>query len=399
MVKNNFDNSAIGLIRELRDNQGKSWEEVAYIVNNKYSMSLSSEACRSRYRRANLNKLCEVQNTKNSCNLEYNDGNNSMINSDLEEKILELKKERVKLSDERTQNNAYLRRMAREDTIKEIALKYADKMNKLFLLESSTNFDAQGDKEATLLLSDWHYGIQIDNYWNTYNEEVCAKRLDALGNKVIATCKREKIKHLNVLNLGDLICGRIHLTLRIKSREDVVQQTMDVAELLAEFLNRLSHFVDVTYYGCLDNHSRIEPNNEASLDLESMARMVPWYIKSRLHFNKRVNINIENKVDPDIITYKVFDYDIAAVHGHKDSQEKVIQNLSLMTKKNYDVVFTAHRHHFSANEINETILLSNGSLMGTDDYAKNVRLTAKPSQMLIIHSQENPVEDIKRIVL
>ncbi len=28
MMKNNFDNLAIGMIRELRDNQGKSWEEV-----------------------------------------------------------------------------------------------------------------------------------------------------------------------------------------------------------------------------------------------------------------------------------------------------------------------------------------------------------------------------------
>lgn len=399
MMKNNFANLAIGMIRELRDRQGKSWEEVAYIMNNKYGVSLSSEAYRSRYRRAYLDELHESQNTKNNCDIEYNNSDTSMINSDLEEKILELKKERAKLSDERIQNNVYLRRIAREDTIKEIALKYADKMNKLFLLDSSTNFDAQGDKEATLLLSDWHYGIQIDNYWNTYNEEVCIQRLNYLGDKVIEACKKDKIKHLNVLNLGDLICGRIHLTLRLKSREDIIQQTMDVSEILAEFLNRLSHVVNITYYGCLDNHSRIEPNKESSLDLESMARMIPWYIKSRLHFNKRVDIVLDNAVDPDIITYEVFNYKIAAVHGHKDSQEKVIQNLSLMTKQNYDVVFTAHRHHFSANEINETVLLSNGSLIGTDDYAKNVRLTAKPSQMLIIHSQENPVEDIKRIVL
>ena len=159
MMKNNFDNLAICMIKELRDNYGKSWEDIACIMNNKYGVSLSSEAYRSRYRRANLDKLYKSEGTKNSCDLEYNNSDTYMINSDIEEKILELKKERAKLSDERIQNNVYLRRIAREDTIKEIALKHADKMNKLFLLDSSTNFDAQGDKEATLLLSDWHYGI------------------------------------------------------------------------------------------------------------------------------------------------------------------------------------------------------------------------------------------------
>ena len=37
--------------------------------------------------------------------------------------LAEIKKERIKLSDERTQNNAYIRRISREETIKEIETK------------------------------------------------------------------------------------------------------------------------------------------------------------------------------------------------------------------------------------------------------------------------------------
>ena len=51
--------------------------------------------------------------------------------------------------------------------------------------------------------------------------------------------------------------------------------------------------------------------------------------KNGLHLSQKPKRAI---LQQDIITYKVFNHEIAAVHGHKDSQEKVIQNLSLMTK-------------------------------------------------------------------
>ena len=65
--------------------------------------------------------------------LELEDGD-ELLNTILEakqsllDKTLEMKKERVKLQDERTQNNAYVRKLAREDTIKEIALEVASQM-------------------------------------------------------------------------------------------------------------------------------------------------------------------------------------------------------------------------------------------------------------------------------
>ena len=37
--------------------------------------------------------------------------------------------------------------------------------------------------------------------------------------------------------------------------------------------------------------------------------------------------------------------------------------------KGYDLILTAHMHHFSSEEQNETMRISNGSLMGTGDCA------------------------------
>ena len=73
----------------------------------------------------------------------------------------------------------------------------------------------------------------------------------------------EKIQYLYVINLGDLISGRIHAPLRINSRMDVVSQTQQISELVAQFLAELSrHFSKIEYYDCLDNHSRVEPIKE-----------------------------------------------------------------------------------------------------------------------------------------
>ena len=70
-----------------------------------------------------------------------------------------------------------------------------------------------------------------------------------------------------------------------------------------------------------------------------------------------------------------------------------------MTHKHYDLVVTAHLHHFSADERHETVVVSNGSLMGVDTYAKNLRLTSKSSQNLIIVTDYSPCACIYRIVL
>ena len=70
-----------------------------------------------------------------------------------------------------------------------------------------------------------------------------------------------------------------------------------------------------------------------------------------------------------------------------------------MTKEHFDVILTAHLHHFSADEKCDSVVISSGSLMGTDEYAQRLRLYSKPSQNVIICSADNPIEVFYRITL
>lgn len=356
-----------------------SWDDIALIANE--DLGIDRKEGYFRYHYGDIVKAQEDQVS-------------------LDDKILELKKERVKLADERIQNNAYIRRLAREDNLKEIALEVVEKMSKKKLLNPLTKIyeTEEFENEAILNLCDWHYGIEIDNAFNFYSPDVCRQRVSKLRDKVIQYCTSNKVWNLNVMNLADLIAGRIHLQLRLASRFDVITQITEVSEILAELLSDLSQYFHIDYYSCIDNHSRIEPSKTDSLDLESLCRITDWYLKERLKGNENIDIH-ENKYGLDIITFKCKNFNILGCHGDKDKQLNVANSISSLTHKHFDLVCMAHRHHFAADEYNESIVISSSSLMGTDDYAKNLRLSAKPSQNLIIVTEDNVTEAIYRILL
>ena len=173
---------------------------------------------------------------------------------------------------------------------------------------------------------------------------------------------------------------------------------MEVSELLAEVLRTLSEHFIIHYYQCFDNHSRVEPNKPDAIQLESLARITPWFLIERLSNNHNVLFHC-NTFDQDIISFKCLDYNIGAVHGDKDHPSKLAENITMMTKKPYDLVCAGHMHHHSEDERNQVEIICNGSLMGTDEYAKDQRLNSKPSQTLIIASEDNVREAVYKINL
>lgn len=355
-----------------RINYGMTWKQIADCLNAFDFQNKSSDAYR--------------KESKHFCNkqLRQNISNNYMQDLSAQTKQLVQK---YKLFQQLNQNRAYVRRISREQTIKQIAADYADKMaksGKVFLNTDCFSCDTNSTKQGILCLSDWHYGIQCKNAWNVYNTNIARERISELKTKVLQYIQKNDINKLYVLNLGDLICGRIHLTLRLESRIDVITQVMQVSEILAEFLFNLSHFVEIEYYSCSDNHSRIEPDKTNSLDLESLTRIIDWYLPERLKQTTNIHFMTKTNYDDDIIQFNIGDTLIGAVHGHKDSFTNVANNLRAMSGDDFNMIFTAHQHHPQMSQENCTLVIGNGSLMGVDTYAKNLRKTSRPSQTLVV---------------
>ena len=361
---------------------GLSWRDIADKMNCLEDKNYSED----RYRKM-CKKFSEEEFIENS------------VEEETVDKKLELYYATQAFKDERSQLNTIYRQISRENEIKNIAIECAKIIAESNPFEFKEEvIDVESEKEAILQISDWHYGIEIDNCFNRYNPEICKSRLVTLLSEVINYCSANKVKKINVVNLGDMISGRIHSQIRIENKEDVISQVINVSELIANFLLALSKRYVVDYYDCLDNHSRIEPNKKESLRLESLARITNWFLEYRFENNTRVNIK-KNKYSDDIILFDVLGHTVAGVHGDLDSQKTVIKNLQTFTGNQIDLVCTAHMHHFSSNDENDCMLICNPSLMGMDSFAESKRLYSKPAQNLIIATRDNVAESIHRIIL
>lgn len=374
-----FDEFCKLMSKDIKQRDNLTWDDVRDIINYLYNVNYTSSCYKSKFARSRLHdSICRCE-----------DGDT------IDEKLLELAKNKVKVSDERIQLNALIRKMAREETLKEIASEVADKMSAKKQLNCvHANSAKHCDKEGLLLIGDWHYGIVIDNFFNKYSPTIVKERVSKLLNTVIDVCQAEGISKVHVTNLGDMIAGDIHLPLRINSRVDVITQVLEVSEIIAEFLNELSIYVDVSYCGTLDNHSRIDPNKSDSIELESLARITDWYLRARVP-----QITFTATEVGDIVPLNILGHNIAFVHGHKDKQSTMISSINNFTQKHFDMICSAHMHHFSANEECGTFMIANGSLMGTDSHAYDLRLHSNPSQTFIEVTKNNVAECIRKIDL
>jgi len=310
------------------------------------------------------------------------------ISKSLDNKRINFEKEKIKFQDQRREYFNLLRESARLDHIKEHIEKVALEIAKQKPLEWNPVYKSGAYKEGVLLISDFHFGLEIENFLNTYNKEEFIKRINRLTLKTIEHGKFHGIKTLHIVNLNDLISGLIHVTVRIANTEDVIEQTQFIAEVLAEVLCKFANeFEEIKFYSVLDNHSRVTPNKKEAIDGESFARFIPWYLKPRLKDIPNISI-IENELDGSIGVIDVCEYTCFALHGHEDSVKTATTDLAMMIKKIPDYVFLSHYHHSQEDEIHSCEVIVNSSLCGTDDYAKRLRKTSKPAQKFMVFNEE-----------
>lgn len=394
-LENETETEYLLRLQQHRKDYGLTWDDIAKLMNAVTGNSYGESTYRKRA--TNLARVAAIPRSSIP---------NAAIPAQKEEKkekslddiLLEIKKQRVVARDERTQANAIIRRMSREETIIEMAKEAAQNIITNGLVLPCVNHQpAEMDRVGILQISDWHYGIDINNSQNVYNPEVARERIAYLLAEVIDIIHLHNLKKVYVMNLGDMIAGKIHLPLRVNSRFDVVTQVIEVTEILAQFLSELNQHVEIEYFDTLDNHSRIEPNLKESLDLESLCRFTTWYLKLRLA-GTGIIMN-DNEFGLDIITAEIMGHKVAGVHGHNDRPERIVHNVITRTKEMPDLVLAAHYHHFKGDEDAECNILFNGSLMGTDDYAQKLRLSSKASQNFIVCTPSNPVYALHKIQL
>lgn len=309
---------------------------------------------------------------------------------ELEFKRREFEKEKIRFQDQKREYKNLPRPEARFERILEVLEREVKSLNetKPFITHKDI-YSNISQREAVLVASDWHIGSSFDNYFGKYNLEIAKQRLNKLLNKTIEYCETNKVNTLHLELLGDNISGGIHWSSKVESEEDCVTQSMILCEILEEFIGRLADKIPyVKVYSVVGNHSRVNMNKKDNQNGENFERLVPWYLKKRLFNVNNVEIMDKCNIDDGIISFKVINTNIIGVHGDLDRPNQIINDMIKMFKFVAEEYHMGHLHHHFEKEEHDIEILINGSLQGTDDYAKDIRKTGRPMQKLMIYDED-----------
>lgn len=313
---------------------------------------------------------------------------NDLTFDEFEEKTEEIKrdlyKQTVKNRDTLNSYRRTLRDEARIEDIKDLIKESIGNLTQYEKINYDTDAYEDLDTEAIMLLSDLHIGMEINNFYNKYNIEIAKKRMAEYVNKVIKHCRRNYVKTLNVMNLGDLIHGIIHVTCRIESQVDVIEQVMTAAEILADALNELQKAApNIVYRSCSDNHARVIADLKQHIEKENFGKLIDFYLKARL---KNTNIIFaEDNLDDDISMFSLSNgKKVIGVHGHRENVNTVVQGFLGATKQFVDYVVMGHYHESKMKGFQGAKVFINGSICGSDQFAQSHRLYGSAEQTLLI---------------
>lgn len=367
---------------QMKDSLGFTWPQMAEIFNEEFGCNKGDTAYRKKWAAfksvfdANADKLV---------------GEDKYL-EEIKQATDELYKAKRQLYDQRREYNKLLVSDARADNLTEKLIEAAniaplkDYSNMLSFSGTASN------EEAVLLLSDWHYGQVSNNIWNSYNVDICMRRVSELFDKVVGALHNHSVKQLHIVLLGDFVQGAIHTGCRVASEENTCEQLMHVSEILANFINELSsHVNNINVYSTYGNHARTIQKKDDSIHADNMERIIPWWIKQRLINNNRVTI-----IDSEYYEFIYFDvcgYNIVCTHGDLDKFKDISVTINSIFSKKFgkaiDYTFSGDKHHIESFEqfgIESTLV---GSLCGTDEYANNKRLYSSPTQTLCIFTPED----------
>lgn len=357
-----------------------TWQDVANVINKE----LGAKCTESAYRKA-FQYYDKYYNTVGIKNIEDQKVIDDMVS--IKEDII---RERVRLQDRTREYRKTLRDEARIQDLETAVKDYVKIQPKL-------NFDAPKisgtqKNEAILMLSDWHIGDQFKNFYGEYNIDIAQKRISDLTVQTIHYCKLNQVKTIHVMNLGDLISGIIHVNGRITQECDVIEQVKQASEIMSQVLCELSKNFNVVYHSVIDNHSRVFPNKEENIAKENFNKLIDWYVKERVKGNGI--LFDENNPDPSFCAFHLQNgKEIVGTHGNFDNgANSVIQNYTLGLGKIVDFVLMGHYHTDKLKTYQNSVVIVNGSVVATNDYAMSKRLFSKPEQTLLIFDHNNLIK-------
>lgn len=294
---------------------------------------------------------------------------------ELDKKLADIRKERIKLQTANIERG----RVDRSESRQEMYYEYVGKViNTLPLPEFQPIIgEEKSDTNYLVGLADVHYGATYKSINNEYSPQIAKERFEYLTGRLIDFIQEKKIQKLAIVSLGDLIQGVLRLSDLKINDSSIVKATVEICRLIAIMLNELSAYTNILYYHTPSaNHTQIRVLNAKANELadEDLEFLMGNYIHDLCANNERIVVKLANGGE-DFIEVYVPGNEIIAMHGHQiKNVENAIRDISMLHKKFYDTVLLGHLHNGKEIPSNEGILgdaevLISPSFVGSDPYS------------------------------
>lgn len=319
----------------------------------------------------------------------------------IEEKTLEMEKERKKLQATKIEYNRNVRNESRQELLYE---NIKESQERLPIPNFKPIYDEYKDGTYILSWSDIHYGADFISTNNIYNREECKRRLELLTGKVKQMCIDKNINNLAIFGLGDDLQGILRIS-DVKINDiPVVESVVEISRLLAQVINSISEVTNVTYYHTMaSNHTQTRPlTAKPDLIKEDLEVIIGNYIKDLLKDNYRVNIELSNK---DYHLICIEGQNILALHGHqvKSGIPNLIRNYSMLYREFIDIALIGHWHGGQTMSVGEsngnTELYVIPSIIGSDPYSDTLTKGSKSMAKMFKIEEGNGIVENYTFVL
>lgn len=370
------------------------WQHIADFMNKNFRRDETEYRTESFYRK-------KFKNYIDAKDMLIKQKANDEFSSDIVKQKQEIEKERIKLRDERTDYQRSLREDARRESFVELIQRSFAVSIEPFGYKPSPIIDSNED--MVVCLSDLHVGIEVQNWWNTYNTGILKRRLHKYLDEIYDIQKLHQCKICNVVLGGDQISGLIHTNLRLQNNENVIEQIKIAVTYIGEFIYTLQGwFEQINVYSVSGNHSRLNANKDDYLKGEELDEMIPFCLNLQFSNNDKVNIcsQIAERIDSTISAFRTRGNKLFyIVHGDKDTPNNVVKNLTLMSGVKPDGIIMGHRHHNALSTEHNVKIIQCGCVVGTDDYCVDKRISGEPEQCVFITSENRAVKCLYDIEL
>ena len=365
--ENESEDAFIYRVCEAKGTDGlDTWDDIGSFLNEQLGHDYSSSKYRKAYQytqrmvEANKDKFYDID---------------AQI-EELEATKEEIRKERMKLQTVNIERNRIDRQDARYELFYEQIGQYIKKAIPPQLECVHTN---KGNKKKYLqVITDVHFGGEFASINNEYSPKIVKDRFEILLDETIRFIEEKGLTEITVVGLQDFIQGMIHTTdLRIND-SSVVKAVVEISHIIADYLNKLSAYVEVTYVDCLfANHSQTRPLGTKANQLmdEDLGYVIGHYIEDMLSNNNRITVVLSEDNDTFVEVPNIFGFNIICAHGHQiKNVERALADLTMQRRKFYDVCILGHYHASKEMVVGESYghdleCLTAPSFIGSDPFS------------------------------